>query len=215
MLQTVTCFFANLRQALPESDQKLYDRLIEQKQAIRDDDSKCILCNKTKEDHMEVEACPVCTLPTFKSWLVSSVCNTNPACTAYCLSCFQMNISSQFARRASNFTCMCSYEHYVREELLKEYLTEDQYKSLQRYRVAEQINHDPDLIWCPTFDCDTAIKRVHGQTRATCQKCNTNACFKCQKPWHQGRCAREGSAQLCGYFCLRDVRKCPKCKTRI
>ena len=71
------------------------------------------------------------------------------------------------------------------------------------------------MIWCPSLKCESAIKRQNKDVRIVCEECGTNACFSCQKTWHEGACASEGSVGLFAFFFLRDVRKCPNCKTRI
>ena len=48
-----------------------------------------------------------------------------------------------------------------------------------------------------------------------CARCATNACFICQKPWHEGRCTQEDRVIKRFFFNNRDVRKCPNCKVRI
>ena len=81
--------------------------------------------------------------------------------------------------------------------------------------MGRKVDVDPDMIWCPSAKCDTALRRENNEQRLVCPKCGTNACFRCQKPWHEGLCDNDGVVGLWGFFFRKDVRKCPGCKVRI
>ena len=72
------------------------------------------------------------------------------------------------------------------------------------------------MIWCPNSKCDDALTKVGNERKLTCEKCKTEACFICQRPWHgENICQDDQVMSLYGFLCRNDVRKCPACKIRI
>ena len=46
---------------------------------------------------------------------------------------------------------------------------------------------DKSLKWCPTPDCNTAVKKpCCCKKRAICAKCGNDMCFRCNSKWHAG-----------------------------
>jgi len=135
------------------------------------------LCKLPAEKHMKQETCPLCYLPTFDKWIVRGICD-QPNCSA-CHQCVANNIINQFSQRVESFHCICSHLNHVKEERVKEFLGEENYIKLLRYRLARQVDSDPNMIWCPSAKCGGAIRRQGGERRIVCVKCGTNACFRC------------------------------------
>ena len=78
------------------------------------------------------------------------------------------------------------------------------------------VNSDPLNRWCITPDCNNIIRNTSMTKKIKCNKCGLEMCFDCRGAWH-GRmsCAQALDTEIKTYSKQKNVKLCPKCKTRI
>ena len=159
---------------------------------------------------MTVEFCPICYLPAIKQCIIKDICGNNLQNCQACATCVSGHIVSQFGKRTTDFNCLCSQTNKISEDKIKQFMQKDQYMKLERYRLSRQVDSNVNMLWCVNIKCDAAITRIGNARQVVCLKCNTNACFRCQRPWHGDNICDDANAVGFGaYLCRKDVRKCP------
>ena len=75
--------------------------------------------------------------------------------------------------------CICQSGE-IPEDVIKDALSEKEYKRLERLRLSRKIDNSEDMIWCPNLKCEKDIKRNNkSEIKVSCTHCGNFACFKC------------------------------------
>lgn len=82
----------------------------------------CTLCCQPKEAHLPTKICQLCYREVIGNWFVKDACENGQNCES-CSECFKNNVTNQFARRFTDFKCICNPQSRISEERLREYLT--------------------------------------------------------------------------------------------
>ena len=87
---------------------------------------------------------------------------------------------------------------------------------LKKVRTALLINMDPLNRWCINPDCNTIIRNTSMQKKIQCNNCGLEMCFDCRGAWHgKITCEQALDKEIKKYSKDKNVKLCPKCKTRI
>lgn len=101
---------------------------------------------------------------------------------------------------------------------------DDLYAKYVEFSRNAQLSRNPNVRWCPTPGCDTAVEREDDQSLLMrCETCNFEFCFQCAKGFHAGKTCEQ--ANRFSFFGGKDIRvviweklntkPCPHCKAPI
>eukprot|EP00743_Colponemidia_sp_Colp-15_P000142 GILK01000164.1.p1 GENE.GILK01000164.1~~GILK01000164.1.p1 ORF type:complete len:492 (-),score=63.48 GILK01000164.1:91-1485(-) len=98
-------------------------------------------------------------------------------------------------------------EAHVSDELFQKYT---------RFKKNLQLEKDPNVRWCPTPDCGTALTGSMKKPRLKCSKCEAETCFICSHKWHPNRTCDQVVDQGYNEWAKgKDVQMCPRCRVRV
>lgn len=78
----------------------------------------------------------------------------------------------------ARFKCIC-YSGVIPEKMVLENLSKEEITRLERIRLSRKIDKNPNMIFCPTLNCEKEIEKRGKSSKLECAYCGNFACFKC------------------------------------
>jgi hypothetical protein len=86
----------------------------------------------------------------------------------------------------------------------------------QKFKRNLEVSKNPNARWCIRPGCDNYMLGSVEKPQLTCNVCQTQVCFSCNQPWHEGlRCDEVIDEQYASWARGRDIQTCPRCNVRI
>jgi len=101
------------------------------------------------------------------------------------------------------------------EQQIQELAKAETYKKYKQFQEAFFISRCSDFKFCPSPDCEESCKGSLKSPKTFCQKCSNSFCFRCEKPWHEGKCNKQEANKFKNCVAEMGAHKCPRCKTMI
>ena len=182
--------------------------------------------NLIKENSNEIDiVCPIC-MGDFENPITLEKCKHK-----FCRECFHSYLIDKINRNdIEYFSCpkINCFNKKLSEELLYTYLSENEYIKYQNFRSKNEIEKDPNKIFCPICDSyaelekdNNKLKRANSIThfdsnnknyikkKLFCIKNNHEFC-SCGRLIHEGNCFRD-EKEFKNYLAQEKIKKCPKC----
>jgi hypothetical protein len=190
--------------------------------------------NENINDEIDTN-CPIC-MGDFEEPIILEKCKHK-----FCKDCFHSYLMDKINRNdIKSFNCpkINCFNKNLSEELLYHYLTEGEYIKYQNFKSKNEIENDPNKIFCPICDSYAELEKDkikeneninnnsnsnnlnsithfdsnnsnYIKTKLYCIKNNHEFC-SCGRLIHEGNCFRD-EKEFKSYLSKEKIKKCPKC----
>ena len=161
----------------------------------------------------QLKNCPICYEDKDLNVFYQKLPCEHIFCQTCLVSYLNENLKSNTILRIPCPFVKCPY--LLLDNDIKNLLDVQSYHNYFRLKDIQIVNNDLTLRWCVRPGCEKYIKGNEQQPHLICE-CGQEHCFNCREPWHPSQTCEEIINKDFQALCnVREVKKCPKCATRI
>lgn len=208
-----------LMEALYDSDQ---DRLFSEAKVINPFNKELAITKpKTKKNSM-TEECEICYMIYPSSLLTGLECGHR-----FCINCWREYLHNKIMEEGMGQTIECAAHNcniLVDDVSVMRLIKDSKVRLKYQHLITNSFVECNRLLrWCPSPDCNYAIKVLYVDTRPVTCKCGHTFCFACGENWHEPVKCRllkcwikkcDDDSETSNWIAA-NTKECPKCNATI